>query len=335
MPNAYLDATLQRKVIDGFEFPLGVEPVDALLPKPGYVVEFEPADGGAPMDFNLDGADVEEWPDRLMYDIVLPAPRARALFRMLMSLAPARVFPIVDVLGNDAYREIDPYIAYDLVGLDRFYEGMHFFGDWFFEDGLVGVGLMSPDPFFYLFLDEHKLVTLRVEPGMKDRVEKLLAGFDLGAVTKLEGVDSVAHEHRSVITLPSDKPDALTPDEVLERLRAIWLLQLNIDPHTNVDDEDHALGVTGWRCLVRCLAQEDGPDAYAEVMLAADCLDTCERLAAEAVGPAAPGKTGWLEVDPIQADRVTPEEFARLLRRPTVDLGSSKVHAVRWIQSAK
>ncbi|MEC9372674.1 MAG: hypothetical protein VYC34_02480, partial [Planctomycetota bacterium] len=134
MPRVELDTTLERTEKNGFVFPLGVYPVEDLAPREGCAVEFEAGDGGE--------GEWEEWPDRYVFDIVISQDRLPALCRALFSLLPPRIYPILDVLGADAYREVDPYIAYDLVGVDRFLDKTHEYQDWFFEDGLVGFGAM-------------------------------------------------------------------------------------------------------------------------------------------------------------------------------------------------
>lgn len=307
-----------------FTFPLGVYPLEPINPRAGYTVQFEPADGGeGPGDFLGSGGfdDWEEWPDRFVYDVLIPATRLRALCRVLFAMLPGRVYPILDVLGADAYREIDPYLAYELMGVERFYDGVREWDEWLYEDGLVGFGAMSVEPFYYVFVDEHKIVTIRAELAFKERIEKLLSAFDLSVVEELRGADSAEHEHRTVLAPPAD-PDQLTADDIIERLRDAWGLQLNIDASTNVDDDGNELGCTPWQCIVRCSAgsPEDSPErqaestAYAEILLAADCLEVAERLAAEAVeslGAAPDG--GWTGVDVIKADRVTPEQFASWL----------------------
>jgi hypothetical protein len=267
-----------------------------------------------------------------MFDALVDARRLPALVRTLTSLLPLRVYPILDVLGADEYREIDPYIAYDLVGLDRFLEGVRVFGTWLFEDGLVGFGAMSIEPFVYLFVDEHKIVTVRVQLDLKDQVEKILGAFDLKAVEEVKGADAVAHEHRTVLANPEEVPEAITGEEIVERLRHDWAMQLNVAGDTNVDDDGRDLGVTGWRCLARCLVDEGEPERFAEVLLAADSLDNAEQLALGAVAPGDPEDPSWLEIDLIACDRVKPERFGELVgAEPGPILGSNGVVLVRWL----
>ncbi len=311
MARIRIDTSLERTVRGDFTFPLGVAPAEEFEPKSGYTVEFEPADGA-----DTEG-EWEEWPDRYVFDAVITAPRVERLFRAMAALLPGRIYPILDVLGHDAYREIDPYIAYDLVGLDRFLDEVRRYKDWLFEDGLVGFGAMSLEPFIYIFVDEHKIVTVRAETSLRERVEKTLAAFDLAAVEEIPTVDTVVHEHRSVLEAPPDRPDLLTAEEVVERLLDAWRLRLNVDREHNLDDNGDDLGMTAWRCLVRvepapddeegeeeegeaageggeavgasaAAAAEVGP-RYAEVLLTAANLDEAERLAFDAASEGVEG----------------------------------------------
>ncbi|MEM9082463.1 MAG: hypothetical protein AAGB34_02625, partial [Planctomycetota bacterium] len=160
MPIIELDESVQPVEVDGFRFALGVYPVEPMTPLGGYVQEFEQADGGTQFwSSSADaptGEDFEEWPDRFMYDTLVSADRLPTLARAIFSMLPTHVYPILDVLGHDAYREVDPYIAYEQVGLDRVFDAVRSFAPWLYEDGLVGFGAMSLEPFLYVFIDEHK-----------------------------------------------------------------------------------------------------------------------------------------------------------------------------------
>ena len=310
--------------------------MEKMSPRPGYTVAFEPADGGAGSGTGFEGGgefapeedeggdeeegalrsggeggEWEEWPDRYVFDVLVSAKRVEALCRALFALLPGRVYPILDFLGTDEYREVDPYVSYDLLGLDRLLDTIRRYRGFFFEDGLVGFGAMSEEPFIYIFVDEHKIVTVRVESALKERVEAILKAFDLDEVDEIRGADAATHEHRGVLEAPPERLDLLTAEEIVEELRDDWRLVLNIDPTTNIDEDGNALGVTGWRCIVRYepLPPEDAPAnaepppfRYAEVLLTADCLNTAEDLALEALdrlvgkdaGETAQGRpTGW------------------------------------------
>lgn len=247
MSRCRVDKSVERVVVEGLAFPLGSYPVEEMTPIAGYTMAFESADG----DDTGVGSDWEEWPDRYVFDILVTATRVESMCRALFAMLPGRVYPILDVLGHDAFREVDPYVSYDLIGLDRVLDTIRRYRGYFFEDGLVGFGAMSDEPFLYIFVDEHKIVTVRCEVALKEKVEALLAAFDLKEVPAIAGADAATHEHRGVLDAPDDHPELRTAEEIVEELRDEWHLTLNIDPDTNLDDEENELGITGWRCLVR------------------------------------------------------------------------------------
>jgi hypothetical protein len=347
---AKADPSIQRVVSGTFQFPLGAYPVEPLTPKAGFSVHFEPADGD-----DSEG-EWEEWPDRYVYDVVISAERVEPLCRLLFSLLQPRVYPILDVLGHDAYREIDPYISYDLVGQDRFTDAVRRYRDFLFEDGMCGFGAMSEEPFFYIFIDEHKIITLRCEPSIKDKVEKILAAFDLEAVEEPAGADAAAHEHRGVLSAPADKPDLLSQEEIVERLKEDWQLLLNVDPDTNVDDEGKEVGKTPWRVIIRC-EYEDKQPRYAEILLDADNLRHAEELAFEAADDLGGGLLGeklqggqnpdedepaWEDAIIVAADRVKAEVMEELLAQAAKDVTNKParregpdmagIRSARWVQ---
>ncbi|MEM0982577.1 MAG: hypothetical protein AAGI17_01360 [Planctomycetota bacterium] len=320
--NCKADESIERVEYDGFTFPLGVYPIEEMQPKPGYASAFEPADGSNEDDGTggeTGEADMEHWPDRYVYDVVVSASRVEALVIHLLGMMPLRVYPILDYIGHDAYREIDPYISYELCGLDHVLDAVTRCRDFFFEDGMCGFGALAEDPFFYLFVDEHKIVTIRVAPEMQQRVEKVLEAFDLEEVPEPAGADSAAHEHRGVLVAPGDDPGLLTTEEIVERLRDIWHLTLNIDPTSNLDDGGRDLGATPWRCLVHWHGDNGTPDAYGEVLLVADCLAQAEELAFDAATALADRRREYAELTPdarlVAADRMTVEQFREILER--------------------
>ena len=328
MARCRVDESIERITVGEFRFPLGVYPVEPMTPRPGYCVDFEPADGGDEesgefQDDEDPAANLEEWPDRYVFDVVVTAEKLEPLCRSLLALLPGRIYPIFDYLGQDAYREVDPYISYDLLGLDRLLDCLRRFRGFFFEDGLCGFGAMIDEPFLYVFVDEHKIVTIRAETAHRERIERLLAAHDLALIDAgpegedgPAGADSAPHEHRGVLIAPDDRPDLLTQDEIVEYLRDDWRLVLNIDPDANVDEDDKPLGVTPWRCLVRCFPGPEGkPDEprYADALVAAGSLRRAEELAMEAADQLLPeGLDEWDEVAVITSDRLTSERWAEL-----------------------
>lgn len=309
-------------------FSLGAYPVEPMTPQPGYEMLFEQADG------DNDG-EWEEWPDRYVFDIVISADRVEALVRHLLTLLPGRVYPILDILGHDAYREVDPYVSYELVGLDRFTDTVRRFRGFFFEDGMVGFGAMSDEPFIYLFVDEHKIVTLRCLIEQRERVEAILRAFDLEEVEKPAGADAALHEHRSVLTSPTDHEDVLGFEEVVEELRDQWRLMLNVDPEGNVDDEGNDLGITDWRLLARAEYETEPVVRYVEVFLRASCLAEAEELGRESADALFDEEDRQPSVaSMVEIDRVGPKEFASMLAEAgageaTIPPGTGGVFA-RW-----
>lgn len=335
-----LDTGIERIVVGGFAMPLGVKPTEPIHPAPGYVVDFEAADG------DDEEGDWEAWPDRYVFEATISAKRLPALCRMLFALLPGRVYPILDFLGHDAHREIDPYIAYEPVGLDRFLEGLSAFAPFLFEDGMCGFGAMCDRPFIYIFVDEHKVLTLRVEARAdgrgRERIERVLSTFGLTEIEEPAGVDAAAHEHRSVLVAPSDRADLLTAEEIVEVLRDHWQLTLNVDADQNLDDDGKELGLTHWRCLVRCSPAEDGVGArpsppvggrYAEVLLTADCLGRAEEMALDEVERLVGGSDPAGEI--VTADRVTGAQMAELLAPMGQSVESpaeERIFLGRWLE---
>ncbi|MFK7758699.1 MAG: hypothetical protein AB8C13_01990 [Phycisphaerales bacterium] len=274
------DPSISREAIQGFDFPLGVYPVEPMTPFQGYSSDYEPADG-VQGDETIE--EVEAWPDRYVYDIVISATRLESLWVQIFAMMPGRVFPILDYIGHDCYREIDPYIAYEPVGQEHVTNLLQRFNEFFFEDGMVGFGAVSEEPFFYAFVDEHKILTLRVEPELCPKIDKLLASFDLQPVDDPAGADAAAHEHRSVLMTPPDRPDLLNADEIVEISRERLGLVLNVDPETNIDDDGKELGITPFRCLLRHESDQNPTPRYAEVICTASCLLIAETIALQAV----------------------------------------------------
>tara|TARA_R110000744_G_scaffold120223_4_gene224035 strand:- start:3637 stop:4674 length:1038 start_codon:yes stop_codon:yes gene_type:complete len=332
------DESIKRRAIKGFQFPLGVYPVEVMIPQEGYTSEFEPADG----DDGMDGMDeVEAWPDRYVYDIVISTPRLEALWVQVFAMMPGRIYPILDYIGHDRYREIDPYIAYEPIGQERITNFLQRYRDFFFEDGMVGFGAVSEEPFFYSFVDEHKILTIRIEPELRPKLEKLLAAFDLAPIDEPAGADAAAHEHRSVLMTSNERPDLLNADEIVELARESWGLVLNIDPETNLDDDGNELGITYFRCLLRYSTDQKPIAQYAEVICTAECMLQAESLALQAADDLIDQVESENEISDLllmSADRIFPEDVSaentnsktwKSLSRK--HLQSAQILSARWI----
>lgn len=333
MTHCVPDETIQRRIIDGFSFPLGVYPVEEMTPRAGYTTDFEPADA------EEDDEDWESWPDRYVYDIVVPATRIGPLWDQLFALMPGRVYPILDFIGHDAFREVDPYMAYEPIGKERVTDAIRRYRAFFFEDGMVGFGAVSDEPFLYLFLDEHKILTVRAEPDLKTKVEAVLRAFDLEPTDEPAGADSAAHEHRSVLLAPRDRPDLLTGEEVVEDLRDRWRLLLNVDPESNVDDDGNELGFTPWRCLARCSTANSPEERYAEIIVSADSLRRAEEMAMESTMTLVGDPGEWSDIQVVAGDRLSTEQLGEVMnqagarnRLPRKRLTSESTLSARWLE---
>ncbi len=308
MPQCLIDPSIERKTIAGFKFPLGVYPVEPMTPAIGYTSEFEPEDHSEEL------SDWESWPDQYVFDIVVPADRVESLWHQLFAMMPGRVFPIIDYIGHDAYREIDPFMAYEPIGKERVTNALRQFNPFFFEDGMVGFGAVSESPFFYVFVDEHKIVTVRVEPEFRQRVEKLLEAFEIPPKEEPAGADAAAHEHRSILVTSDERPDLLNGDEILERMRDAWRLVLNVDPDSNVDDEGKDLGITPWLCLARFSTDQSPHDQYAQIVLTAGSLRRAEEQTQDLVVQHVEPVGDWFDVVVISANRLTSAQCGQLLK---------------------
>jgi len=329
------DESIPRRTVKDFDFPLGVYPVESMTPLEGYSSQYEPADGDDGID------EVEAWPDRYVFDIVISSTRLEALWVQIFAMMPGRVYPILDYIGHDCYREIDPYIAYEPLGQERMTSLLQRYHDYFFEDGMVGFGAVSEEPFFYAFVDEHKILTLRVEPEMRPKIEQLLASFELESVQEPAGADAAAHEHRSVLITPSESPELLNADEIVEIARERWGLVLNVDPETNLDDDGLELGITPFRCLLRYESDQNPTHKYAEVICTASCLVQAEALALEAID----GLIEQIEGEPessdlflLSADRVQLKDIGAKngeIKIPKISPGKhlqrTEVLSARWL----
>lgn len=304
-----IDPSIERTSVKGFKFPLGVYPVEPMTPLAGYSAEFEPADSAEEM------GEWESWPDQYVFDIVMPADRVESFWHQVFAMMPGRVFPIIDYIGHDAHREIDPFMAYEPIGKEKVIDGIRQFRPFFFEDGMVGFGAVSEDPFFYIFVDEHKIMTIRVESQFKAKIEKLLAAFDLEPCEEPAGADSASHEHRAILVTSPERPDLITGDDILERMRDAWRLVLNVDPETNVDDEGKDLGITPWRCLVRFATDQSPDDQYAELFLTSASIRQAEELAQQSILAGLENNPEWSDVVVISADRLTHEGIEEALKK--------------------
>lgn len=179
---------------------------------------------------------------------------------------------------------------------------------------MLGFGAMCEDPFMYVFVDEHKIVTVRVQPEYKERVEKILAAFDCEENPEPAGADSAAHEHRGVL-LSDRSTEGMRFDEIVEILKDDWRLLLNVDAEQNLDESGKDLGVTPWRLVIRFDPDDRSLASYVEVALAAPNLREAEETGIDA----AARLLGNVDPDThqpsiVSSDRLSREQLTDLLK---------------------
>lgn len=304
-----LRTDLQRSEIEGYKFPLGIEPVSLPAPKQGYTLEYTP------------GEDPD--PDTYAFHVVVSHDRLRPLILDAFELLPEEVVPIVEIGSRDAYRALDVYIAQEPLPIEHFLRVWNRFEKLLLEDGSLGAGANAEEPFIEIFLDTWKGLMINVPIGMRREVERLLARHGLREVLEtwphdLERSQDAPSKLREVlVTVDSESPDL---DEILLQLREEWGLELDVDPEVNVDDNGRRLGMVLWHAVV--LASLDGrraKGAYLTFWVTAANLAEVERLINDYV---LEHMTQWQVEGFFSVDRVAfderPDELSELTLRRTI-----------------
>jgi hypothetical protein len=240
---------LKRSVIDGFELPLGIEPLKLKPPTQGYTIAFNPGE--------------QDEPDTYTFQVVVSHGRLVPIIEKAFEMLPDEIVPIVEIGSRDAYRSLDVYLGREAIPLSEFLDVWVAFKDILVEDAAIGIGANSEEPFVEVFLDSWKTLTIHVLTEMRDEVEAMLQSFDLEEVpeTWSSGEDESDLDPRSQIREVLEIVDEHSPDidELLLQLRQVWDLELNIDPETNVDESGRRLGLTLWHAYV-LLEAADGDE---------------------------------------------------------------------------
>ncbi len=236
---------LKRAEIEGYKFPLGIEPVSLPAPKQGYTLEYTPGEDGDP--------------DTYAFHVVVSHDRLRPIIRDALDLLPAEVVPIVEIGSRDAYRALDVYIAAEPIPTVEFLDAWLAFESILLEDGSIGAGASADEPFVEVFLDTWKGLLINVPIGMRREVERILARHGLREVLEtwphdLDQSTEAPSQLREVLVTDDDESPDL--DEILLQLRELWGLELDIDPDVNVDESGRKLGMVLWHAIV--LASRDG-----------------------------------------------------------------------------
>ncbi len=310
-----LKSDLKRSVVKGYALPLGIEAVDFDPPAEGYTLAYTPGE--------------DDEPDTYAFHIVVSHEKLRPLIQQAFTMLPDSVTPIVEIGSRDAYRTVDVYFADDEVSRQEFRRVWSFYEDVILEDASIGVGANSEDPFVEVFVDSWKGLSIHVPIELREEVESMLhaAGLEEVPETWPTGPESdplPGTAMRDVLEIEDEQsPDI---DELLLQLRERWMLELNVDPETNVDDAGRNLGLTLWHAVIVAEAATGDPErgAYLSIWASAASLAEMERL----IGEAMDDQTAWSFSSIYSIDRVAyderPDELADLPPRSK----EAKVHLV-------
>ena len=268
---------LGRVALGAYQLPLGVAATSLPEPAQGYTVRFQ------------EGA-TEDEPDTYVFHVVVSHDRLRPVVDAAFNLLPREVTPVVEIGSRDAYRLVDVYLGEEPMPLVEFLRTWYEFEDVLLEDVTIGCGANSEDPWVDVFVDSWKGVLISVPSEMRDQVETMLGELGLQEVESTwpeepsaAGGDEDGLETRDVLEMVDEhSPDI---DELLLVMRERWLLELNVDRETNVDEAGRHLGMTLWHALVLAVSssgeQEDG--AYISVWMTAGSLAQAEELLEDAL----------------------------------------------------
>ena len=264
-----LRTDLERHRIGTFQLPLGLEPVDLPAPSEGYTVEFVEGDESAP--------------DTFRFYAVASFEKVGALLEDLFETLPDEVFPIVESGSKDAFRSTDVFSAREPMPFDDFIDDWRHYRAVILEDGSIGAGAQSDEPYMEVFLDSWKGIDIQVPPDMREDIERILDrhGLEEVAATWPAEVDERPEPPlnvREILVLEDEEcPDL---DEILFQLREAWGLELDVDPEDNLDEAGRYLGRTLWHVVaVVESADEDHPRAgYALAWVTAGSLGEVQRM---------------------------------------------------------
>lgn len=301
-------------MVDGYALPLGVDRMDAPPPTQGWVVEF------------LQGED--EAPDTYAFQIAVSHDRLRPLLQDLFGLLPGEVSPVVEIGSVDAYRSIDTYMAVEPLFIDDFMSTWREFEPILMEEVSIGVGATAEEPFLEVFLDSWKSISLQCQVDMRDGIDEILERHGLQQVprtwddTAFDAVDPPYRMREILVIEDEHSPDL---DELLLQLREDWGMQLDIDPHSNIDDGGRELGFTLWHAIAMADPVDEKPGgAYIAVWTTARSLEEAEDLIEAAVE----GSGEWMLDRIYSIERVAfderPEELGDLAPRRS----RAEVHSI-------
>lgn len=268
---------LERVSLGNYQLPLGVAATALPEPTQGYTVRYQ------------EGTSEDE-PDTYVFHVVVSHDKLRPIVDAAFNLLPREVTPVVEIGSRDAYRLVDTYLGEEPMPLVEFLRTWYEFEDILLEDVTIGCGANAEDPWVDVFVDSWKGILISVPTEMREQVETLLGEHGLIEVSSTwteepasSGLDEEGLETRDVLEVVDDhSPDI---DELLLLMRERWMLELNIDRETNVDEAGRHLGMTLWHALVLAVAADGDQDegAYISVWMTAGSLAQAEELLEDAL----------------------------------------------------
>lgn len=315
-----VDPGLQRQTVGGFELPLGIEAEGLPTPREGYLVGFREGE--------------EEDPDTYVFEATVSHPRLRALVRDALDLLPGEVRGILEVESLDAYRTIDVHLGIEPIDRDDLLADYAEFEEIVLEDPSIGLGANADEPFVEVFLDAWKTLVVEVPVELKSTVEAMLERHGLAEVDETWPEDPDGSLYGSVRVRPvlrvDDEQDP-NIDELVLQLRERWLLELDIDPSRNVDEQGVDLGATLWHAIVMVVPvdPEAGGGAYVDLWATAASLMEMEQLIDETLDQ----HGEWLFDGIYSMERVAFDERPDALAELPMRGRDSMVHLVsidRW-----
>jgi hypothetical protein len=271
-----LGQNIERRSLGAYQLPLGVAETSLHEPMQGFTVRFQ------------EGADEE--PDTYVFHAVISHDRLRPVVDAAFNLLPKEVTPVVEIGSRDAYRTVDTFLGEEPMPLVEFLRSWYEFEDVLLEDVTIGLGANSEEPWVDVFVDSWKGLLISVPVEMREEVEALFVSHGLTEVpeTWAELPPDARGDDESLVTrdvleiVDDHSPDL---DELLLVLRERWLLELNIDRETNVDDAGRHLGMTLWHAIVLATSSEGETDrgAYISVWMTAGSLAQAEELLEDAL----------------------------------------------------
>ncbi len=232
-----LRSDLERVVVDGYAFPLGVARLDAPPPLPGYLVDYVPSEGAEP--------------DTYAFQVAIE-PRGAPGSRCRWS--SSRLLPGRGGAGGG-----------DRVGgrvsVDR---RVSWRGSRSSSTTSCGPGTTSSrscwrrsrsgsapprrSRILEVFLDAWKTITIHCQTDLREDVEADArddtAWAQVSRIWLEDAFDEIDPPYRMREILVMEDEHSPDLDELLLQLRADWGLQLDVDPSSNVDDGGRELGYT-------------------------------------------------------------------------------------------